>query len=146
MLYTNGFSKLTMDKIIFCGDLVCPFDVDVDYSDICSLFERSVGIANLEGAILLNKSAVEAPKWTDKYSLYSSPQVLDIIKKLNIKYVSLCNNHILDYKQDINETVELLKSNDIDSWGLKNHDLLKIKFNGRNLHIITLATFPMNIA
>ena len=141
MLYTNGFSKLTMDKIIFCGDLVCPFDVDVDYSDICSLFERSVGIANLEGAILLNKSAVEAPKWTDKYSLYSSPQVLDIIKKLNIKYVSLCNNHILDYKQDINETVELLKSNDIDSWGLKNHDLLKIKFNGHNLHIITLATF-----
>lgn len=68
---------------------------------------------------MLNKSAVEAPKWTDKYSLYSSPQVLDIIKKLNIKYVSLCNNHILDYKQDINETVELLKSNDIDSWGLK---------------------------
>lgn len=129
------------EKLIFCGDLVCPFECQVDYSKVKSLFEGAIGIANLEGAILPNEEAVEHPKWNDKYSLYSSPDILEVIEDLNIRYVSLCNNHILDYKLPIEYTQDSLNSRGIKWWGLKNHDVLETSLNGKFLYLITFATF-----
>lgn len=129
------------EKLIFCGDLVCPFGCQVDYSKVKPLFEGAIGIANLEGAILPNEEAVEHPKWNDKYSLYSSPDILEVIEDLNIRYVSLCNNHILDYKLPIEYTQDSLDSRGIKWWGLKNHDVLETSLNGKLLYLITFATF-----
>ncbi|MCD8291802.1 MAG: CapA family protein, partial [Prevotella sp.] len=129
------------EKLIFCGDLVCPFDCKVDYKQVKPLFKDAIGIANLEGAILKDKEQVNHFKWKDKYSLYSSPEVLDILDNLNIKYISLCNNHILDYEQPIEVTNRMLIQHGVNQWGLKNHDVLQLKLNEKNVYIITFATF-----
>lgn len=65
--------------------------------------------------------------------------MLNVLKDLNVEVVSLCNNHILDYQHDINETIDILKKYNIESWGLKNHDVWKSKLNGKPLFVITFA-------
>lgn len=128
-------------SIIFCGDLVLPYHVNVDYSSIKHLFEGKRSIANLEGSIWDREPYEEDCRWKDKYSLYSCPQVLDVLKDLNIEAVSLCNNHILDYKHDISDTVRILQDNNVDSWGLNNHDVYESELNEKKLFVITFATF-----
>lgn len=130
-----------MKSLLFCGDLTFPFHTEVDYTEIKSLFEENIAIANLEGSILNYEEEVNNYRWDDKFSLYSCPKVIDILEDLNIKAVSLCNNHIMDYKHDIKDTVRLLELHGIGSWGLQNHDVYHTEFNGRQLHLITFATF-----
>lgn len=128
-------------SIIFCGDFVIPYGVEVDYSDIVKLFDNKIGVVNLEGAILPNKFETKNYRWSDKFSLYSSPKVFDVFSDLNIKYASLCNNHILDYNYPIENTVNSLLRHDIRSWGLRNHDIIEIELNNKKLYVITFATY-----
>lgn len=128
-------------KIIFCGDLVCPYNCSINYEQIKSIFQNATVIANLEGAILSNQERVQYYKWNDKFSLYSSPAIFTILRDLNIRFLSLCNNHILDYQQPIEETLQFLSSKNIQWWGLKNHDIVHTTLNNKNVHIITFATF-----
>ena len=128
-------------SVIFCGDLVLPYHTDVDYSVVLPLFRSHKMIANFEGSILKNEKETRLYKWNDKFSLYSCPKVLNVLKDLNVEAVSLCNNHILDYQHDINETVNILKKCNIASWGLKNHDVYRSELNGKPLFVITFATF-----
>lgn len=130
-----------MKSLLFCGDLTLPFNTKVNYDEIKKLFEGNIAIANLEGSILKVEGEVDSYRWKDKFSLYSCPEVVDLMHELNIKAVSLCNNHILDYKHDIQETVSYLKAHGIESWGLKNHDVYKTEWEGKALYIITFATF-----
>lgn len=130
-----------MNTILFCGDLTFPFDTKIDYQEIKNLFSGKTAIANFEGSILEKKDDVNNYRWEDKFSLYSCPEVIDLLKDLNIKAVSLCNNHILDYNHDIQSTVNFLKKNGIASWGLKNHDIYSFKWNHKTLFMITFATF-----
>ena len=83
-------------SLLFCGDIVLPFDTSIDLGNIKPLFANNVAIANLEGCILSDKRDVGKNRWNDKYSVYSCPSILQTIKELNINYVSLCNNHIFD--------------------------------------------------
>ena len=129
-----------MQSLMFCGDLVLPFGVEVDYSCLLSLFEGKTSIVNLEGAILSTEEQIQTNRWSDKYSLYSQPKVIDICKSLNVKFASLCNNHILDYKTPIEETVDTLINNGIETFGLKNHDIIKTSLNNKPLYIITFST------
>ena len=129
-------------SLLFCGDLTVPYDVLPDIEGIIELFNGNIAIANLEGAIV-PMDKLGQYKWKDKYSLYSSPAVLDVIKKTNIQVVSLCNNHILDYNYSINNTENILDENGIKYFGLKNHDILKLKskLKGKVVYIITFATY-----
>lgn len=127
-------------SIIFCGDIAQPYNVMVDYESIKPIFSNNIGIANLEGSILTCESQTSLDRWSDKFSLYSSPKVIDVLHDLHIKAVSLCNNHILDYHHDVNATVELLSRNGIASFGLKNHDVIELELNGKPLFIITFST------
>lgn len=129
-----------MHTIIFCGDTVMPFGARIDISEIKPLFEGKQTIVNLEGGILPNESELKNYKWGDKYSVYSQPKVLEICKDLNVKYASLCNNHILDYKYPIENTEKRLKDEGIIPFGLKNHDVVKGVLNGNPLYVITFAT------
>lgn len=126
--------------IIFCGDLAIPYNTKVNYSGVQDLFVNNIAISNLEGAILLNPNEQLLFKKKDKISLYSSPNVLQCLKKLNIKYVSLCNNHILDYSIPPSRTINILKKNNIVSFGNKNHDIIQLQFNHTKIYIITFAT------
>lgn len=130
-----------MQSLVFCGDLVVPFGTTVDYKAIWHIFADKTAVVNLEGGILPSKDEVKKNKWNDKYSLYSSPSVVSIMKDLNVRFASLCNNHIIDYKYDITNTVNLLKDNGIESWGLKNHDIIETELNGKKTYIITFSTF-----
>lgn len=130
-----------MKSILFCGDLTLPFDTKVDYQEVKDVFSGKIAIVNLEGSILETKDEVSNYRWNDKFSLYSCPKVIDLLKDLNVKGVSLCNNHILDYKHDIQKTVNLLKNNGIASWGLNNYDVYSFTWNQKTLYIITFATF-----
>jgi poly-gamma-glutamate synthesis protein (capsule biosynthesis protein) len=127
-------------KIVFCGDTVLPFGSDVDYSELLPLFQDKVAVVNLEGNILPDESKLADFKWKDKYSVYSSPNVIQVLKDLNVKYASLCNNHIMDYKYPVQHAVDLLKKEGIAAWGLQNHDVMKSSLNGKPLYIITFAT------
>lgn len=126
--------------LLFCGDLVLPFNTTVDYSDVRSLFKDAIGVANLEGAILVDETKTNKNRWKDKFSLYSSPKVVDVIKNLNIHLVSLCNNHILDYKEPISNTEHFLDENGIGHFGLKNPDSFKMNIDGTDFYFITFAT------
>ena len=128
-------------SLIFCGDLTLPFGINIDIEDIKPLFANHEAIANLEGSIQFDEKRLRSYKWNDKFSLYSCPKVIDIIHALNIRYVSLCNNHVLDYKHPIEETEAYLKSRNICPFGLKNHDVLVANLNGVPLYIVTFATF-----
>ena len=130
-----------MEKVLFCGDLVLPYHCKVNYSEVMPLFEGKIAIANLEGAILPDPSEVKKYKWNDKFSLYSCPDVLRILRDLNIKCVSLCNNHILDYEYPIDYTQKLLDEHGVKSFGLKNPDVEELQLNGRKLYVITFATY-----
>ena len=130
-----------MQSIVFCGDLVLPYGTSVDYEAIKPLFNDKEAVVNLEGSILPSEEEVKNYKWSDKYSLYSSHNVMSVLKDLNIRYASLCNNHILDYKYDISNTVRLLEENGMKSWGLKNHDIIATSLNGKKTYIITFSTF-----
>lgn len=128
-------------SIIFCGDLVLPYHTNVDYNAILPFFKNHRTIVNFEGSILKDEKQIRLYRWNDKFSLYSCPKVLNVLKDLNVEAVSLCNNHILDYQHDISETVDILKKHNIESWGLKNHDVWKSKLNDKLLFVITFATF-----
>lgn len=130
-----------MQSLIFCGDLVLPFGTKVNYDDVLPLFSRKQAVVNLEGCILPNEKEVKNNKWTDKYSLYSSPDVIRVLKDLNVKYASFCNNHILDYNHDIQYSVNLLEHNGISMWGLDNHDIKETVLNGKKTYIVTFSTF-----
>lgn len=128
-------------SIIFCGDFVLPYHVNVDYAEVVPLFKDCKAIANFEGSLLKEEAETSLYRWKDKFSLYSCPAVLGILKDLHVEAVSLCNNHILDYKHDIEDTVETLRQNGVKSWGLRNHDVIETELNGKRLFIITFATF-----
>lgn len=129
------------ESIIFCGDLVVPYECQVHYDEIKHLFEGKRAIANLEGAILPNETEVDNYNWDDKFSLYSSPAVLDVIKDLNIHCVSLCNNHILDYQWPIERTKKLLDAKGVKNFGLRNPDTVQLDLNGNKLFVVTFATY-----
>lgn len=125
-------------KLVFCGDIAIPFDTIIDYSQILSIFKDKTVIANLEGSILLDKSEEKLYRYKNKYSLYSSKNIIDVLNELQVEYVSLCNNHSLDFDIPLERNKEILSKNKINSWGYKNYDIIKIKDN--NIYIITFAT------
>lgn len=129
-----------MNSIVFCGDIVLPFDSKVNYTEVITCFEHKAVIANLEGAILTEKDQLNLYKWDDKYSVYSCPSVIKVLKDFGVKYVSLCNNHILDYNISLSFTNKLLEQNGIDSFGSNNEDILKTELNGKPLYVITFST------
>lgn len=132
---------MTQPHVIFCGDIALPFGAKADFSNVTELFAGCSAVANLEGAILEDDTLTDGFRHSDKFSLYSSPQALDLLQAINVKAVSLCNNHILDYRHPIEHTTRLLSQHGIGSFGLNNHDVIEIPFGARKLLVITFATY-----
>jgi len=93
--------------MIFIGDIALPKGVTpkIDYLPEC--FTQPV-IANLEGAIAIKNSAS-----TKDMKLFNDEDVLSFLKQLNVKVVSLGNNHITDIAGSFENTKKLLDNNDI---------------------------------
>jgi len=99
--------------MIFIGDIAIP-NINIKIrNQICDFLSSDLVIANLEGALTKN-SAIESLK-TVLFNDYKSTLVT--LKKLNIKAVSLANNHIFDIANSIIQTKTWLSENDIYSFG-----------------------------
>lgn len=100
--------------MIFLGDFVYPYDKKMEIFQCDSELLNEDKCLNLEGAIIdPGKYKVS----TNARALHSSIFAYDILKLLNVKAVSLSNNHILDYEIDIEEQKRDLNSNGIVSSG-----------------------------
>ena len=91
--------------MIFIGDIALPKGVipKVDYLPEC--FTQPV-IANLEGVIAIKNSIS-----TKDMKLFNDEDVLSFLKQINVKVVSLGNNHITDIPDSFENTKKLLDFN-----------------------------------
>ena len=93
--------------MIFFGDISIPNGRTIKIEEWPFTSEELV--ANLEGSI------IDDPENT--IGVYNSDETLDVLRALNIKAVSLANNHIQDRSRSFNHTQESLKKYGIQFFG-----------------------------
>ncbi len=101
--------------ILLFGDFAIPYWGCIDTDSVKRITKEKIVIANLEGPFIAN-SEVEA---FDKYkiNLCAEKECVNYLKDLNVSYLSFANNHILDFKQTLQETVSIVESEGIDFFG-----------------------------
>lgn len=111
-------------------------------NDMLDLLRKdSQVVANLEAPVTLAK--YPAPKWA---SLKQSPEMLKELKMLNVKAVSLANNHMLDYGiEGLFDTIKNLKKEGLLFFGAGKdiREALKpveLKHNSEVFHIYSVST------
>lgn len=102
-------------SIILFGDFAIPFWGCINVDSIKPITDDNIVIANLEGPFI-SMNDVEA---FDNYkiNLCAESECVNYLKDLNINYLSFANNHILDFKQSLQETISVLKNEGIDFFG-----------------------------
>lgn len=109
-------------NINLIGDIVLPLfkkyqNYDIDYI-IKFLTPNSINIGNLESPILKSTPIKNPNEIKKKIVLFSLSESTKILSDLNIKIVSLANNHIFDFGYDgFKETLEILKNINIKWFG-----------------------------
>ena len=103
-------------KFNFIGDIAtpdasCTNDLIRSVSGFQQIFQDAVGIANLEG--LIHSGSVDE----HKPILYNDESVFSALKEMNIRGVSLANNHTLDLPHNYDKTYKLLGQNAISHSG-----------------------------
>ena len=89
--------------MIFIGDIAFTKDVNPRIINLPEAFKQNIVIANLEGSIVSNSSV------TNKESkLFNDINVVGFLEDLNVKVVSLGNNHITDVPEAFQHTKEIL--------------------------------------
>ena len=105
--------------MIFLGDLACPpgrASVFNDAIETLDVFSDHVVVLNFEAVILSGREPV-------KDTLYNHESVLDgFQKKAKKVIVSLANNHMYDYPDEILRTKSLLEKRDVGVFGLLGTD------------------------
>jgi len=102
--------------MIFLGDTVFPVsykDSIIDIDDREFLQERK--IANFESLIDVGDNLTK--KETRGIALYSSSDIIEFLRKLNIVAGSLANNHITDFNISIEFQKELYRKKGISAFG-----------------------------
>ena len=98
--------------MIFLGDIALPHEVKFNVVSAIPIFRKKITIGNLEGGIH------DVTEVTQKeYKIFNSPEVIRLLKDLNVKVVSLANNHITDVSRNPGKTVAHLRKNSILACG-----------------------------
>lgn len=97
--------------MIFLGDIALPDNIKPNITRLPFGFKNIV-VANLEGPIVPDNSSQIKDK-----KLFNGDNIFDLLKDLNIKVVSLANNHIFDYPNYYQNTINKLLLNDIKFTG-----------------------------
>jgi len=106
-----------MLRLLFTGDIYQGNELFILSATLKKIFsEADLIIGNQEGPI------TKCDKYIDnKIVLKNSPRCIDSLINSGINYLTLANNHIMDYGVDgLNETQSLLKKNSIEYFGAGN--------------------------
>jgi len=128
--------------LIFGGDLCinnAKYEIDANVKN--TFEEATYAILNLEGPIVDNENNFSKYQKVGTHLLQPAG-VIEMLKTLNVKYVSGANNHIFDYsKNGIDHTVELLLKNQITFAGFgKNFYEAQRYINLHNSNISIICT------
>ena len=102
--------------------------VDYPFKDVePELKKCAIIFGNLESPLVYeDKEAGLVKNGKKQVYLYSKGKAADGIKDAGFNIMSLANNHALDYGQDgLNQTMEILKSKNIDFCGIRKGDMSK---------------------
>lgn len=94
----------------FYGDIALPDGIEIGIEKGIRILDDQVSVANMEG--LIESSGIPGG-----YCLYNGLNIFEIFRQLNVKAVSLANNHVNDISENFEYTKELLKRNDIKWFG-----------------------------
>jgi Bacterial capsule synthesis protein PGA_cap len=100
---------MVKEIMIFVGDIALPKGVNFNIKTPDNIFKDKVTIANLEGPIIGDKSKLIK----NSVGLYSTSDINYLFEQLNIKGVSLANNHITDFHNSVKSTIDFLTENSI---------------------------------
>lgn len=89
--------------MIFIGDIAVTKDVNPKIVNLPEVFKLNTVIANLEGSIVPNNAVT-----TKETKLFNDISVVRFLENLNVKVVSLGNNHITDVPEAFQNTKEIL--------------------------------------
>lgn len=105
--------------MIFLGDIVYPEKIQPLLVGGEEIFKQPA-VANLEGGILPSEpSSLQLKK--KSVPLYCTDNVIDFLHSLNVRLVSLANNHITDVSPSPEITIKLLNEAGIKSCGAGNN-------------------------
>lgn len=127
-------------SLILLGDIAYPHESCVNIDSLRGFFHGKTAVANLEGPIVERNSKMKVYD-SHKYNIYSSPDVLGILKKLNIKSVSLANNHFCDFKGGSISTIKALEAESIDYFGTQAKKWSVLKEGGYEYALYGTCTF-----
>ena len=100
--------------MIFCGDTVFPNKYSGNILEETDIdFLRKQKIVNLESLIKIE----EMKKTAKGIGLFSSKEIISLLKDLNVVSCSQANNHITDFDTSINKQKDFLQFNGINSFG-----------------------------
>lgn len=94
--------------MFFFGDIALPHDFKIPATYYSNIFKDNIGVANLEGDIV-GKEEISS----NSRAIYNSHNIIDYLRSINIKVVSIANNHILDLHTTTRKTVNKLYSEEI---------------------------------
>ena len=88
------------------------------YKNVKDIFKNDdITYVNLEGTFTNSNSKVEK-----KFNFKAPPSFVEVLKKGNVEVVGIANNHSYDYgNQGFSDTVQTLKSNNIEYFGYENY-------------------------
>lgn len=97
--------------MIFLGDIVSPFRAS-GHINKPQRFSNEFVVCNLEGGIVTTgEASLQDP------IVFNDISVLDLLELLNVRVVSLANNHVLDVQSSPTETINKLEEKGILSCG-----------------------------
>ena len=102
--------------MLLLGD-VCIEERDKFFFDnnLRKIFKSNKSFCNLEGPINVNKKY-----HTRNNKMHNSSKIIDVFKNINMKGVTLCNNHIFDWgDKAVLKTIEYLEENGVNTFGYK---------------------------
>lgn len=151
-LLVSRFSEqiLPTEKgIVFVGDIMLARSVErsllslpQDHAllQMKELFKDNFVVGNFEASVPLVHEPT--PNFTFKFSV--TPQLLPILAEAGIKYLSLANNHALDYGNDgYRNTLKQLEENDLIPFGhpslVSGSSVSYINLQGKKVAIIAMS-------
>jgi len=103
-------------RFILLGDICVDRVFKVSDGSFVDFHSADLVFSNLEGPII-REQCLQTAQNRKLIGLYNSEAIIKILKKLSTTGVYLANNHMLDYKDKLNDTKNTLMNANIESFG-----------------------------